>query len=115
MTALRSPFFLLLLTALCASPALGAEAEHDGLDDVAMPRLQGAMRGWQPLAQAWFRLRAGDATGAWGDAKRLAKQRPRSADAWHFVGITAAAADKPMAAENALRRSLRMEPDGWVA
>ncbi len=115
LTALRSLLHLLLLSALVALPAGAAELRHDGLDDVSMERLREAMRSWQPMAQAWFRLRAGDAQGALMDAKRLARERPKSADAWHLVGIASAAAGKPMAAEQALRRSLRLAPDGWVA
>ena len=115
MTALQSLLSFLLLSALVALPAGAAESRHDGLDDVSMERLREAMRSWQPMAQAWFRLRAGDAQGAFTDAKRLARERPRSADAWHLVGIASAAAGKPMVAEQALRRSLRLAPDGWVA
>jgi len=113
----RTPIIaaVLLVCALCSGPLAAAEPRHDGLDSVPMEALQAAMRGWEPLAQAWFRLKAGDAAGARADAQRLTRERPRDADVWHLLGIAAAADGKAMAAERALRRSLRMRPDGWVA
>lgn len=99
---------LMMLLLLGADPA-------DGLEDVPMPALRDAMRDWDGLAQAWFRLKAGDAPGARAEAKRLLGQRPGDPDALHLLGIAAAADGRPVEGERALRRSLRRRPDGWVA
>ncbi len=113
MTPLRV-LILLVLLLLRVGPAQGAPA-HDGLDSVPMERLRAAMRSSQPLAQAWFRLKAGDAAGARLEAKALSKLTPKDPDVWHLLGIASAADGKAMAAEQALRRSLRLRADGWVA
>ncbi|MCP4869536.1 MAG: tetratricopeptide repeat protein [Proteobacteria bacterium] len=110
--------FLLLLALILLVPASAGAAppapSPDGLDSVPMTGLRDAMRRWDGLAQAWFRLAAGDADGARGEARRLLRERPRDPDALHLLGIAAAAAGKPLQAEGALRRSLRLRPDGWV-
>lgn len=79
-----------------------------------MDRLRETMRGWQGLAEAWFRLKAGDPDGARKDARRLLRERPRDPDALHLLGIAAAATSRPIQARCALTRSLRLGPDGWV-
>ena len=86
--------FLLLLTLLLSvgTPPSGALAASDGLDDVRMPRLQEALRSSDVLAEAWFRLRAGDTDGARRDLQRLAREHPRDPDVLHLYGIAAAAA-----------------------
>ncbi len=109
--------FLLLLVLILAVPAsAGATTppSSDGLDGVPMAGLRDAMRRWDGLAQAWFRLRAGDADGARTDARRLLRERPRDPDALHLLGIAAAASGRSLQAEGALRRSLRQRPDAWV-
>lgn len=110
--------FLLLLALTLLVPASAGAAPPppapDGLDSVPMAALRDSMRRWDGLAQAWFRLRAGDAEGARGEARRLLREHPRDPDALHLLGIAEAAAGKPLQAEGALRRSLRVRPDGWV-
>lgn len=115
LTPVRSILIAVVLACLCAVPPAVAEPLHDGLDAVPMDSLRSAMREWTPLAEAWFRLKAGDASGARLEVKRLVAERPKDADVWHLLGITSAADGKAMAAEQALRRSLRLRPDGWVA
>jgi len=108
---------LLLVLSLLVPAAAGAAPPPpapDGLDGVPMVALRDAMRGWDGLAQAWFRLRAGDAAGALGETRQLLRERPRDPDALHLLGISAAAADRPLRAREALARSLRQRPDGWV-
>jgi tetratricopeptide (TPR) repeat protein len=102
---------ILLLTCLVL-PAHAAQ--DDGLDSVPMPQLREAMRDWDALAQAWFRLKVGDADGARQDATRLLRGRPGDPDALHLLGIAATAAGKPQQAQGALQRSLRRRADGWV-
>jgi tetratricopeptide (TPR) repeat protein len=102
---------LLLVSALQGTPARAG----DGLDSVQMPALREAMRSWPELAQAWFRLRAGDAEGARLDAKALARLRPQSAEAQHLLGIAASACGKHTEAVAALKRSLKLKADAWVA
>ncbi len=99
------PFVMVLL--------FGASAA-DGLEDVPMPALRDAMRDWDGLAQAWFRLKAGDSAGARTEAKRLLRERPGDPDALHLLGIAATADGRPLEGERALRRSLRRRSDGWV-
>jgi len=111
---LRSALLLLVFALLAPSPA-AAERRNDGLDDLQMEALRDALRASDELAQAWFRLRAGDAAGARDDARVLARSNRKDADAWHLFGIAAAADGRPMESEQALRRSLRLRPDGWVA
>lgn len=103
-------FALLVLPA----PAGAAPPPADGLESVKMDGLREAMRGWDGLAQAWFRLKAGDPDGARKDARRLLRERPRDPDALHLLGIAAAATGHPVQARSALTRSLRSRPDGWV-
>ncbi len=79
-----------------------------------MDQLRETMRAWDGLAQAWFRLKAGDADGARKDARRLLRERPRDPDALHLLGIAASATNRPIQARCALTRSLRIRPDGWV-
>lgn len=114
MTQLRSAILLLVLV-LFAPTGATAERRNDGLDDLQMEALRDALRASPDLAQAWFRLRAGDAAGARNDAKALARTNRKDADAWHLLGIAAAADGRPMESERALRRSLRIRPDGWAA
>jgi Flp pilus assembly protein TadD len=89
-------------------------ATRDGLEELPMERLQNALRSWESLAQAWFRLKAGDAEGARREVMRLVAERPRDPDAWHVLGVAASAVGRPQQALSALRRSLRLRPDGWV-
>jgi len=103
---------LSLLNLLLVSPVTAAE--RDGLDDVAMPALRDALRASPPLAQAWFRLKAGDAVGARREARALVRLTPRDPDVLHVAGIAAAADGRPLESERLLRRSLRRRPDGWV-
>ena len=79
-----------------------------------MDRLREAMREWDGLAQAWFRMKAGDPDGARKDARRLLRERPRDPDALHLLGIAASATGRPLMARATLKRSLRVRPDGWV-
>ena len=106
------PWPLVLLLCFASVPARGAPP--DGLDAVPMPRLRDAMRDWDALAQAWFRLKVGDAEGARKDASRLLRQRPGDPDALHLLGIAATSAGRSQQAQGALRRSLRRRADGWV-
>jgi len=86
------PFFLVVLLAfLGGAPSAVADPLHDGLDGVPMESLRDAMREWTPLAEAWFRLKAGDAAGARIEVKRLVAERPKDASGWHLLGITSAA------------------------
>lgn len=104
---------LLLLTLLLAAPA-SATPRHDGLDDVPMDALREAMRARPALAQAWFRLKAGDATGARKDLQALVPLDRKDPSTWHLLGIAAAAEGKPVLAAQSLRRSLRLRADGWT-
>lgn len=79
-----------------------------------MPALQDAMRSWDGLAQAWFRLKAGDPEGARKEARALLAERPGDPDALHLLGIAATTAGRPVEAERVLRRSLKRRADGWV-
>ncbi|MBN94622.1 MAG: hypothetical protein CL928_11200 [Deltaproteobacteria bacterium] len=109
---------LCTLVASGSSPVQAAEpaapTTEDGLGDVPMDTLREAMRSWDALAQAWFRLRAGDAAGARSEVQALLKQRPRDPDALHLLGIVAASEGRWPLAVTSLRRSLRKRPDGWV-
>jgi Flp pilus assembly protein TadD len=87
----------------------------DGLDAVEMTALREALRGNDALAQAWFRIGAGDAAGARADLKRLLREQPRNPNTLHLLGIAATAEKRWVEARSALRRSLRIRPDGWVA
>ena len=106
--------FLPLLAVLLLFVTPARAQEHDGLDGVAMPALREALRADADLARAWFRLKAGDSEGARRDVVSLVKTRPRDPNAQHLLGIAAAAAGKRVQAEAALRKSLRLRPDGWV-
>jgi len=107
-----------LLSLASATPVLAAEPtpeiSEDGLSDVPMGTLREALRSWDALAQAWFRLRAGDSPGARLEVQALLKQRPRDPDALHLLGIVAASEGRWPLAVSSLRRSLRKRPDGWV-
>ncbi len=107
------PLLIPLLSLLLLAPA-GRAAADDGLDAVPMPQLREAMRGWDQLAEAWFRLKVGDADGARKDAMQLLRERPGDPDALHLLGIAATSSGHPFQARDALRRSLRRRPDGWV-
>ncbi|MEE2827704.1 MAG: hypothetical protein VX498_00830 [Myxococcota bacterium] len=106
--------FAFLLFLLPVAPAPAAEAVSDGLEDVRMPRLRDALRASQPMTQAWFRLRAGDAEGARRELQPAVRENPRDPDLQHLYGITAAAAGKHGLAVRALKKSLRFRSDGWV-
>jgi len=98
-----------------AAQALSAvSADSDGLEDVRMPRLREALRQQPRLAQAWFRLRAGDASGARRVLQAAVRETPRDSDALHLYGMAAAATGKRFAAIRALKKSVRIRPDGWV-
>ncbi len=77
--------------------------------------LRDAMRADPRLARAWFRLKAGDPDGARKDLMAQIKESPRDPDALHLLGIAAAASGRTLQSESALRRSLRLRPEGWVA
>jgi len=104
---------LFSLRPVCAE-TLSASA-IDGLDAVEMTALRQALRGDDALAQAWFRIGAGDAAGARVDIKRLLREEPRNPNTLHLLGIAAAEERRWVEARSALRRSLRLRPDGWVA
>ncbi len=106
---------LLLFVLLLAAPASAAPQAHDGLDGVAMVPLRDALRADERLARAWFRLKAGDPEGARRDLMALVKESPRDPDALHLLGIAAAASGRALQADAALKRSLRLRPEGWVA
>ena len=112
----RSPSIAVLLSLtgllLVVPPSFAAD---DGLDDVKMPRLRDALRESEVLAQAWFRLRAGDVVGARRDLQAFVREEPRDPDALHLYGLAAAAAGKRHQAQRVLAKSLRIRPDGWVA
>ena len=107
-----------VLAAVLLGSAVSASAApqgNDGLDDVQMEALRDALRARDELAQAWFRLGAGDAVGARRDIKRMLRASPRDPDLLHLLGMAAAADRRWLEARIALRRSLRQRPDGWVA
>ena len=107
---------LVLPVLAVADPAVPEAGKgRDGLEDIEMERLREALRGDEVLAQAWFRLGAGDAAGARSDIKRLLRDRPRDPNILHMLAIAASAERRGMEARRALRRSLRQRPDGWVA
>jgi predicted Zn-dependent protease len=107
---------LLLLSPAHAQPASRSEAApEDGLEDVEMEPLRAALRGNELWAQAWFRLGAGDVVGARRDVKRLLRDNPRDPDLLHLLALAASSERRWMEARRALRRSLRLRPDGWVA
>ncbi len=105
---------LLLLTATVRAET-PARAAVDGLDEIEMLPLRAALRADDSLAQAWFRIGAGDAFGARADIKRLLREAPRDPNTLHLLGIAARAENRWWEARSALRRSLRLRPDGWVA
>lgn len=113
-TSAPLPALLALFAVLAATSAVSAQEEADGLQSVPMERLREAMRQAPDLAQAWFRLKAGDPAGARSEAMEIVSQRPRDPDALHLLGIAAAAAGRPVQARSTLRRSTRLRPDGWV-
>ena len=86
-----------------------------GLDAVEVPALREALQQDDALAQAWFRIGAGDAAGARADIKRLLRAGPRNPDTLHLLGIAASAEGRWCLARSSLRRSLRLRADGWVA
>jgi Flp pilus assembly protein TadD len=94
---------------------LSSVAGGDGLDGVEMDTLRAALRNNDAMAQAWFRIDAGDALGARRDIKRLLRESPRDPDLLHLLAIAASSEHRWMEARQALRRSLRQRPDGWVA
>ena len=108
------PLLWTLVLLLCFASVPASAAPPDGLDAVPMPRLRDAMRDWDELAQAWFRLKVGDADGARKDAARLLRQRPGDPDALHLLGIAATSSGRSQQAQGALRRSLRRRADGWA-
>lgn len=102
--------FVLLGSLFVSAPARAS----DGLDAVPMPVLQKALRDWPELAQAWFRLRAGDADGARDEVRVLLAKHGPHADALHLLGISAAATGRTGEAVRAFRRSWALRPDAWV-
>lgn len=110
----RLQLSVFLLIGLCLSPVPPVLAEEDGLNDVKMPLLREALRDSDALAQAWFRIRAGDVAGARRDLQALVRSDPRNPDALHLYGIAAAAAGRQAASVRALKKSVRIRPDGWV-
>jgi len=90
-------------------------AAGDGLDAIEMDPLRVALRSDDVMAQAWFRIDAGDASGARRDIKRLLRVSPRDPDLLHLLAIAASSEGRWLEARLALRRSLRQRPDGWVA
>jgi len=106
---------LLLLVAATVRAETTTRPAVDGLDAVEMVPLREALRGDDSLAQAWFRIGAGDASGARADIKRLLREEPRNPNTLHLLGIAASAENRWGEARSALRRSLRFRPDGWVA
>ena len=119
---LRCPLLLglglviqLLLVTVTVRAETATRTAADGLDDVEMLPLREALRANDSLAQAWFRIGAGDASGARADIKRLLRENPRDPNILHLLGIAASVDRRSTEAGSALRRSLRIRPDGWVA
>lgn len=110
----RTALFLLIAVLGMALSAPASARSADGLDSLRMPVLQKALRDWPELAQAWFRLRAGDAEGARTEVRALLEKNPTHADALHVLGIAAAATGRTREAIASFRRSLAARPDAWV-
>lgn len=79
-----------------------------------MPRLREALRRDPALAQAWFRMRAGDVVGARRALQAIVRRAPRDPDALHLYGMAAAASGQRFTAVRVLKKSVRIRPDGWA-
>src|ERR1044071_7902237 len=93
-----------LAAPLCAAPASARPSRQDAAAQQAPSTDEELERARRMLAQ-------GEAAAAASSLKPLAERRKTDADAWYYLGLAHARADKPKDARKAFESALKLRPD----
>lgn len=105
----RTLKLLLLASALAAPPLCATPTAARALRQDAAARQ--ASSADEELERARRMIAQGEAAAAASSLKPLAERRKTDADAWYYLGLALARADKPKDARKAFERALKLRPD----